>query len=492
MCCVVLIAQALHGVTLPLGEHNDSREILLNSVAAILKGHYQRSRSLGVPLYEGIAAACVSIGGTLLANLYSLALAIGSVFLFNHLLGRDLPLARRVLILIAFALNPIFVSDSTMLIEWMQAVFFMLCLLASATAFLRTESTGSTAAYALASIACVLTRPDLAVFCGAVLLTLLWESGGNIRKPGKLIGANAAAAAVSLGLFLSLNDVRELSTAVPIEGEAGGPLRQAAAAAADAVALFGIIGTIATLALISAIAWRALRPRTGSSPFETKLLLVATPILSARLIMLPSKVEFLFPLLIVLLFAAARQARSVALLAALTVSIALGSVVQLSLTERSGTGDPLHFRLRINPGAVAQDWQRRSQNAAVLDSRYLAELARRAYGTRIAEGDPVPALHSRSFFSGLISDTNDLVIGHPEVYRLDNSRLALQPDRPMFSGNADNRRTAYRHIYVCDKSVADAGKGWRALQPPPPIAKLDAATGKVDTQCELEVEGRDG
>src|SRR6266700_6531075 len=100
ICCVVLLAQALHGVTLPLGEHNDSREILQNSVAAILKGHYQRSRSLGVPLYEAIAAACVGIGGTLLANLYSLALAIGSVFLFNHLLGRDLPPARRVLILV--------------------------------------------------------------------------------------------------------------------------------------------------------------------------------------------------------------------------------------------------------------------------------------------------------------------------------------------------------------------------------------------------------
>src|SRR5260370_35832904 len=99
LCCVVLLAQALHGVTFPIGEHNDSQTILQNSVAAILEGHYQRSRSLGVPLYEAMAAACVGLGEPLLANLYSMGLAIGSVFLFNHLLGRDLPPPRRIAIL---------------------------------------------------------------------------------------------------------------------------------------------------------------------------------------------------------------------------------------------------------------------------------------------------------------------------------------------------------------------------------------------------------
>src|SRR5205814_2531649 len=105
--------------------------------------------------------------------------------------------------------------------------------------------------------------------------------------------------------------------------------------------------------------------------FETRLLLVATPILAARLVMLPSKVEFLFPLLIVLLLAAARQAPSVAALAALTVSLALGSIIQISLTERSGVSDALHFRLRANPGGGAQDLERRPPHAAVRGPRYL-------------------------------------------------------------------------------------------------------------------------
>lgn len=489
MCCVLLFAQALHGVSFPIGEHNDSREILQTSVAAILKGHYERSRSLGVPLYEAIAAACVGIGGTLLANLYSLALAIGSVFLFNHLLGRDLPPARRILIVAAFALNPIFVTNSTMLIEWMQAVFFMLCLLASAAAFLRSQSAASTSCYALASVGCVLTRPDLAWFCGVVLIVLLWETKGDIRKGAKLIGANAVAAAVTIGVFLSLNDVRELATAVTFEDREFS--RQLALTAANTVALLGVVGTIAALALIAAIVWRVLRQGAGSAPFETKLLLVGAPIFAARLVMLPTKVEFLFPLLIVFLLATARQARSVVALTALAVSMVLGSVVQLSLLEHNGESDTLHFRLQVNPGAMAQDWQRRLQNAEMLDPRYLAALAQAAYGTGRVERGPIPALHSRSFFPGLISDANDLVIGRPELYQLDNARFAFGPGRLMFSGNGDSRRSAYRHIYICDKSVAAAGKGWRTLQPPPPIAKLDPATGQVDTQCPRE-EGRGG
>jgi hypothetical protein len=483
LCCVVLLAQALHGVSFPIGEHNDSRTILQNSVAAILEGHYQRSRSLGVPLYEAMAAACVGLGGLLLANLYSLALAIGSVFLFNHLLGRDLPPTRRILTLAAFALNPIFVGNSTMLIEWMQAVFFMLCLLASATAFLRSQSAASTSCYTLASIGCVLTRPDLAWFCGVVLVVLLWETA-DIRKGAKLIGANAVAAAVTIGVFLSLNDVRELATAVTFEDRELS--RQLALAAANTVALLGVIGTVAALALLAGIGWRGLRQGIGAAPFETKLLLVATPIFAARLVMLPTKVEFLFPLLIVFLLAVARQARSVGALAALAVSMVLGSVVQLSLLEHSGESDTLHVRLQLQPGGVAQDWQRRRQNAEMLDPRYLAALARASYGTGGIEGGAIPALNSRAFFPGLISDANDLVIGRPEIYQLDNPRFAFGPGRLMFAGNGDSRRSAYRHIYVCDKSVAAAGKGWRILQPPPPIAKLDPATGQVDTQCSRE------
>lgn len=478
LCCLVLLAQAVHAVTIPIGEHNDSRTIL-DVVPKILSGHYQRSRSFGVPLYEVIVSAFVWLGGTLLANLYSLALAIGSVFAFNHLLGRDLTPMRRILALIAFALNPIFISNSTMLIEWMQVVFFLLCLLVAATFVRRTRSVAAIAYYAAVSVACVLTRPDLCLFCGALFLVLLWDTK-DMRLGMKLAGANAVAGGITIGIFLWLNDVKELSTAVTVEDRE--LWRRIALAGVDGIALLGIVGSVAALILLSVIVWDSLRRGAKSPPFETKLLLVVLPLIVVRQIGLPSKVEFLFPLLIAFLLAAARNGRSTGALAAVAASLALGSLVQVSLLERSGSGDALHFQMRLNSGAVAQDFDRRVQNSTMFDPSYLVAVARASYGT----GGAIPTLQPRAFFPGLISDTNDLVIGAPALYQLDNARFAFEGTRRMFGGNGDSRRSAYRHIYVCDKSVAAAGKGWRTLQPPTSIARLDPKTGQVDTQCSLE------
>jgi len=478
LCCVVLLVLAFHAVTIPIGEHNDSRTIL-DVVPAILSGHYQRSRSFGVPLYEVIVSALVWLGGTLLANLYSLALSLGSVFLFNHLLGRDLAPTRRIPALAGFALNPIFISNSTMLIEWMQVVFLLLCLLVAAVAVRRTRKAAAVACYALVSVACVLTRPDLCLFCGALFLVLLWDT----RDKGlavKLVGANALAGVITIGIFLWLNDVKDLATAITVEDRE--LWRRVALATVDGVALLGLVGTVAALILLATIAWDCVRRGAKFPSFETKLLLVVLPLIVVRQIGLPSKVEFLFPLLIVFLLAMARDGRSVSALAAMAASLTLGSVLQVSLLERSGSGDALHFHLRLNPGAVAQDFDRRVQNTAMFDPAYLAAVARAAYGAAGA----IPMLQPRAFFPGLISDTNDLVIGAPAVYQLDNARFAFEGTRRMFGGNGDSRRSAYRRIYICDKSVAAAGKGWRTLQPPTPIARLDAATGVVDTDCALE------
>jgi hypothetical protein len=482
-CCLVLLVQACHAVTIPIGEHNDSRTVL-DSATAILAGHYQRSRSLGVPLYEGMAALWMAIGGSLLANLYSLALAIGSVLLFDHLLGRGLAPIRRIPALAAFALNPIFVSNATMLIEWMQVFFFLLCLLTAAAAVRRTQSAGSLACYALASAACALTRPDLGAFCAALLLAMLWETR-NLRLGALLIAADLAAAALTIGVMLSLNSIHELSTAVTVEDR--DVWRRIALSILDAVALFGVPGAIAALALTVGIFRRACRDGINRAPFETKLLLFVLPEVVLRLIGLPSKVEFLFPLLIVLLLAAARQARGVVGLGVLAASLVLGSVVQISFLQRTGPSDQLHFRLGLNAGAVAQDYDRRVQNTAMFEPDYLEQIARLA-----DPGGSTGALHPRAFFPGLISERNDLVIGATELYQLDNPRFYFGQTRLMFAGNGDSRRSAYRHIYVCDKSVAAAGKGWRVLQPPPPTARLDPATGQVDTRCSLEHIGGPG
>lgn len=478
LCGVILVALAIHSVTVPIGEHNDSRTIL-DTVQPILSGHYQRSRSFGVPLYEVITALLVGLGGTLLANLYSLALAIGSVFLFDGLLGRGLAPMRRILALAAFAFNPIFLSNSTMIIEWMQVVFFLLCLLVAANAVRHGRGARSIVAFALVSIACVLTRPDLSLFCLAVFLTIVWDTR-DFRLGARLLGACALAGLVTIVIFLSLNTINELSDAITVEDRELS--RRVILATVDAVALLGIVGSLAALVLLIGIGREILLRGASALPFETKLLLLILPIVAVRQVGLPSKVEFLFPLLIVFLLAVARNARSVRVFALLSASLVLGSVVQLSLLARGETGDALHIRLQLNPGAVAQDFDRRVQNTAMFEPAYLAALASVVYG----DAGSIPKLEPRTFFPGLISDTNDLVIGEPAAYQLDNPRFAFGGTRRMFGGNGDSRRSAYRNIYICDKSVAAAGKGWRVLQAPTPIARLDPTTGKVDTQCARE------
>ena len=97
----------------------------------------------------------------------------------------------------------------------------------------------------------------------------------------------------------------------------------------------------------------------------------------------------------------------------------------------------------------------------------------------------MPALHSVNFFPGLISDREDLVIGAPELYRLDNPRFTDTLDSGKF-GVPDLTRSAFKRVFVCDRSVMLAGLGWRSLQRPVPIAHLSPATGRVDTVCRPE------
>ena len=477
--CVILIAQALPGIVLPIGEHNDSRTIL-DSANAILSGHYARSRSLGVPLYEFIVAAMIGIGGTTLANIYSVALAIISVYLFDRLLSTRLATGRRILALVAFVLNPMFLINSSAIIEWMQAVALMLSLLVVAKSILRAPPQASLLIwYGAASTAAVLTRPDMCLFCAALFVAVLWEKP-DLHLGVKLAAINAIAAAATLAIFLSLNSISDLSMAVTIEDRE--LIRRIGLAAVDGIALLGPVGSIASALILAGFARMLWVKRGQPIPFEIKLLMLVLPIVAARQVGLPSKLEFLFPLFIVFLLAAAHSSnwRWLALLAA---SLALGSVVQISFLDRNADSDSLRFRVAVNQGALAQDFDRRIQNSQLFEPHYLEAVARAAYGDRTA---PLPSLQPRIFFPGLISDTGDLIIGSHAEYMLDDPRFAFGPGRLMFPGNGDSRRSTYKQIYICSASLAAAGKGWRVLQPPTPIARIDPTTGQLQAVCRRE------
>ena len=134
----VLIGLGIHGVGLGLGADLDSRGIFDYAFPAILSGSYAVGRSYGNPLYEFIAAWLYAAGGITLVNTYSLLLAIAAVFIFYFLLnGTDA--IRRTIAVIGFSLSPIFLIASSGFGEWMQAYFFFLCLLWSASRWLETR-----------------------------------------------------------------------------------------------------------------------------------------------------------------------------------------------------------------------------------------------------------------------------------------------------------------------------------------------------------------
>jgi len=480
----VLLAHGINTVGLTMGEHGDSGEILFKSIPAILSGHYHRSRAFGVPLYELVAAGLFEIGGIVLVNVWSLILAIGSLFIFGLMLGRSLPLVWYFLGLAAFALNPIFLTNSTTPIEWMQAVFLQLCLLWAAERYTDDPNTVSAVSFSTLSAACILTRPDLVWVCVPVFLTVAWLLRRRWVAVVVLGAVSAIAAIITASIFFTINVSHELSLTAITYRDGGTLPHRLALAIGYILALFGPVGLIAAVLCSKSIAMTAWR-ESDKLRFPVALFVVAVPFLTLRFFILPTKVEYLFPLLVIFLLAVFRELRSTSALV-LAAALVLGSVVQISLLLRSqDAADSLSFHLALNPGAIAQDIERRRQFMENYDPAFLDALSKQIYPLET----PRPRLHPAVFFPGLISDTNDLVIGKPELYRLDNPRTALPPEVDRF-GVPDYKRSSFRKIFICDKSVAMAGWGWRVLQPLVPITFLNRETGRLNTICGEEKIGR--
>ena len=200
----VVIGLGMHGVRLGWGHDANSRSIFERSIPAILQGSYLSGRSFGNPLYEYLAAHLYTIGGTTLVNIYSLILAIGSVFIFHGLLNQTDPL-HRIFALIGFALSPLFLINSSSFGEWMQTYFFIVCLLWSAKRWLNDPRVWYLFLYGLFSSLLVLTRPDAALVCVCTWVALMWQRHFGMIESLKLATASAVAGAVTFTIFVLLN-----------------------------------------------------------------------------------------------------------------------------------------------------------------------------------------------------------------------------------------------------------------------------------------------
>ena len=465
----------VYGSTLGLGSHDDLRAIVERSISAILQGSYQPSRSLGYPLYEAIAALLYWMTGSLRTiNLYSLVLAIASLFIFAGLLDKTLGKKRRSLVLIGFAFNPLILVNSSTVTEWVQMVFFLLLLLVSAKFCLSYRRNADLIAYGLCSGLLVLTRPDSVFVCGALLIAMLWTIGAFTRYAAKLVVTSLIAGIVTASIFLIINHGLDFFGGYALGHDT--PLRRLVMTVGSVINLFGPAGTAVIALLTLEVARRAFFQERSEVTWWGRVFLVAEPILIFRFFMLPEKLEFLLPLVIIGLLAAAHERLASFWVFLLSISLVITSAVSVSLFKRTGATDKLAFDIGLNRGALAQEWELTRYNHLVTTQRFLEDVADIVHEQ---QSEPKLILRSINFMKGLISNQNDLIIGKDELYRLDNPRFTTP----------EYRRGSYRRIYICDKSIMGLKPGWRVLQRPLNLPVIDPMTGRLALHCWRELSG---
>jgi hypothetical protein len=467
---IIVITVGVHGVGLGLGHDLDSRAIFEKSVPAILEWSYVPGRSYGNPLYEFIAAWLYAMGGIVLANSYSLVLAIASIALFHHLLGRP-DVWSRAFAMVGFCLSPVFLTNAYAFGEWMQTFFFTLCLLWAASRWLETSSYRDLIVYATFSMLLVLTRPDAAFICVCVCIALLWQLRLQLRRSVELIIASALAGALTVTIVIVINGGFGFMQGLAFDTNDTW-LRSFYIAALGVCTLFGFPGVIVVFGCAALLVWRIRMGSGDAISFWSKLFLVGIVIGFVRYVILPQKLEYVFYLLILAFLMMTHQNISRIWVGLVSVSVITPTFFVLSIFQRSGLDDHLYIRPHIDNSAILQDWITSEADWKVMDASFLEQVTKQVYS---GEPGPLPRLSTTTWGPGLVSDKGDLLIGAPEGYRLDNPR----------SGDL-YRRDKYRRIYICDKSMFHGSPGWRFLERPVPRPSVDPKSGKVDVRCALE------
>jgi hypothetical protein len=471
VCLVaVVIAVGAKGVGLGLGHDLDGRSILEKSVPAILQGGYAPGRSYGNPLYEFIAAWLYAAGGIVLANSYSVVLALGSIAVFYRLLDQA-DGDRRTLALIGFCFGPVFLTNAYAFGEWMQTFFLILCLLWAAFRWLHDQRYWRLAVFAVLNALLVLTRPDAAFICVSICLALLWELRLQIIPSVQLIVASILAAAATAITIIAINRGFGFLGGLAFD-ENNTWSRSFLIAALGVLTVFGLLGALVLLGCAAQLVARLGGKNGEGITFWGKLFLVGAVIGLLRYILFPQKLEYIFPLLIFALLMMTYERVGRVWLGLVCLSIILPTFFTISIFERSGSDDHLNIGPHIDQSAILQDWVTSRADWEVMDPGFLKKMSERIYG---GEGESSPRLSTTTWGPGLLSDKGDLIIGSTEAYRLDNPRLG-----------GLYKRAQYHRIYICDKSVFHGSPGWRFLERPVARLSIDPKTGAVDVDCHLE------
>jgi len=464
----VLIGLGSYGVGLGLGADADSRGIFDNAFPAILRGSYEMGRSYGNPLYEFVAAWLYAAGGVTLVNIYSLLLATAAVFIFNSLLNGTDDI-RRFIAVIGFALNPIFLIQSSGFGEWMQTYFLLVCLLWSVSRWLASCDLGHLLPYAFFSMALVLTRPDAFFLCFSLACAMIWQRRFELVTSLQVILVSVVAGVATFAIFVLINGGFKFLQNIAFDYST--PTRSFIVAVVGLLVLFGFVGTI-VLTGITGWLLIELKKRHLELSFWSRIYLLFAIVGLARFWVLPQKPEYIFPLLILGLLMIAHERVHLAWAGLFSISAILPSLFTISLFHRDVGDDRLSIRLNLGPSAIAQDWAMAKANAQGMDPSFLSRLADQVYADRAGV---LPSLFTTTWGPGIQSTSGDLIIGESEAYRLDSAR---HPPKYL--------RKLYHEIFICNKSLFGGTPGWRFMQQPPARTAVDVATGKIDVQCHRE------
>jgi hypothetical protein len=300
---------------------------------------------------------------------------------------------------------------------------------------------------------------------------MMWQRRFEMVEILQLMGASVIAGAATITIFLLINGgVGFLHNIVWDPSNTWS--RTFIIAIVDICNLFGFAGVVV---LGGCTAWLLIRLRRGAEwelTFWGRLYLVGLPVGIFRFIVLPSKLEYVFHLIILALLMIAYERIRLVWAGLFSISIILPSLFTISVFQREADNDRLFVRFHLNSSAIIQDWTTAEANALVMNPDFLEKMAEQVYAD---EPGPPPRLYTVTWGPGLLSDRGDLIIGESEAYRLDSSRQ-----------NSSYHRRLYRRIYICNKSVFHGIPGWRYMQQPVQSLSVDPRTGKINVQCHRE------
>ena len=473
VCIAAVLTICFGGLSLGFGSHGDSRTIFEVSVPAILQGGYAPSRSYGVPLYELAATLFYQLGGLFLVNAYSLTLSVLAIVAFAVLL-KESDAKTMAWAMAGFSFNSLFLINATSPTEWAQAFLFLVLMIAFAQSWLRGRGTLALVGIGASMAGLVLTRPDFLVACAAVFLALVWELRLERRATLLLLAAGLCAGLATVATYVSINGGFEFFLRMRhIVGDESQHLpRRTVVAIVGIVNVFGIAGMVALMLVVQQLLSRPIRLSGYNTTFFEKTMLVLWPIMAIRFAFLPDKLEYIYPLIPVTLLACTTRGVPRYLLAVVSASLMLNSIIAVSFFERGERDDRLRFSLQVNESAMAQDWDARRALATMLEPSFQQQLVSSLIQPA-SVANPLPSVQLINFHPGFTTADGDLIMPEQQIYKIDNPRFV------------DDRLASrsYRHIFACNRNFTSENIGWRVLQPPPRYPTSRLRSGEEPFRC---------